>query len=81
MRAAPFPAHEQAAEAVVPSVRSFDDPSSSFAPHFANERLLASASDVRSNSAETNGRCYVRIVVVLVETQVLGTSRPTWAED
>lgn len=75
MSAASFPAHEQPPEAVVPRVRTLDDPASRLAAYLADERLFAAPSDVRSNSAQANRGRYVRVVVAFVETQVLGAPR------
>jgi hypothetical protein len=73
--AASLPAYEQATEAVVPRVGAFDDPAPRLTAYFADEWLLAAPSDVRSDPSKANRRCDVRIVVALVETQVLGTPR------
>lgn len=72
---AAFPAHEEATEAVVPRVGSLDDPPPRFAAHDAEERLLAPASDVRTDAAKADGRSHMRVVVALVEAEVLGA---TW---
>ena len=79
VRPAPLPAYEQTTESVVPRVRALDDPTPRLAAHFADEGLLATPPDVRSNSAEANGGSYVRVVVALVEAQVFGASRAAWA--
>lgn len=71
-----LPAYEQASEAVVPRVRSLDDPASCLSAYLADQWLFAAASDVWSNSAKANRRRDVRIVVAFVETKVRGTSRP-----
>jgi hypothetical protein len=79
VRATSLPAYEQATEAVVPRVGALDDPASRLATYFANEWLLAAPSDVRSNSAKANRRGDVRVVVALVEAQVLGAPRASGA--
>jgi hypothetical protein len=75
VRAAALPAHEQATETVVPRVGAFHDPAPRLSSHLADQRLLATPSDVRSNSAETNRGRYVRVVVALVEAQVFWATR------
>ncbi len=76
MCATSLPAYEQASEAVVPRVRSFDDPAPRLATDFAEQGLLTAPSDVWSNSAKANRRLDVLIVVAFVEAKVRGTSRP-----
>ncbi len=75
MRTNALPADEQTSEAVVPGVRSLDDPTSSLAPHDTDERLLAASSNVRADAAEADRWSDVRVVVALVDAQVLGTTR------
>lgn len=81
MRAATFPPHEQAAEAVVPGVGSFDHPPSRLAAHAPDERLLSAATDVRPDTTEPNRGGDVRVVVALVETHVFGATRTTRTAD
>lgn len=76
-----FPPHEQATEAVVPRVGSFDDPPSRLAADAPDERLLATATDVRADTAKPNRRRDVRVVVALVETEVFWTTRATGTAD
>jgi len=71
----PLPAHEQAAEAVVPGVGALHDPAARLPLNAPEERLLPPASDVRSDPAGSDGRFGVRVVVSLVEAEVLGA---TW---
>ena len=79
MGAVPFPSHEQTAEAVVPGVGALHDPATWLAADFADERWLAASSDVRSDPTQAKGGRDVRVVVALVEAQVLGSPRSTWA--
>jgi hypothetical protein len=75
--AASFPAHEQAAESIVPGVGPFDDPASRLPADLSDQRLLAAAPNMRTDTAQANGRRHVRVVVALVETEVLRTTRAT----
>lgn len=79
MCAASLPAHEETAESVVPGVRSLHDPPPRLAAHHADQRLLAASSNMRADAAQTDGRGYVRVVVALVETEMLGTPRTSGA--
>ena len=71
-----FPAHKQAAEAVVPGVGALHDPPARLALNAAQQRLLPAASDVRDDPAGSHGRLGVRVVVALVQAEVLGAA---WA--
>jgi hypothetical protein len=75
VRAAPLPSHEQAAEAVVPRVGAFDDPTPRLAADLADQRLFAAPSNMCSDSAYANRGGDVRVVVALVEAKVLRASR------
>ena len=75
VRGLALPAHEQAPVAVVPTVRALDDPSPWFVVNTSKQRLLAASTDVRCDSAQSNGSFGVDVVVSLVEAQVLGTTR------
>lgn len=75
MSANPLPADEQTAEPVVPGVRSLDDPAPWLALDAAEQRLLATAPDVRCDPTRANGRLGVFVVVPFVEAQVLGAAR------
>ena len=79
MSTVPLPSHEQAAKAVVPGVGALHDPATWLAAHFADEGRLAAASDMRSDPAQSKSGRDVRVVVALVEAQVLGSPRATWA--
>lgn len=72
-----FPANEQTSEAVVPCVRSLYDPSPRLAPSASDEGWLSAAADVRLDTAFTHGPFAVRVVIALVEADVVGTSRAT----
>lgn len=76
MGTASFPAHEEAAEAVVPRVRALDDPATRLAAHGAYQRRLTASTKVRTDSAQSERGQDVGIVVPLVETAVLGSA---WA--
>jgi hypothetical protein len=73
--AIPFPPHEQRAKAVVPRVRSLNDPTSRLATYPANEWRLPAATNVRSNSASAKCWSDVRVVIALVEADVFGATR------
>lgn len=77
MSASALPAHEQAAKAVVPRICSLDDPAPWLSAYDPKQGLLPASSDVRTNSAQPNRRRDVRVVVALVETEVLGAARAT----
>lgn len=79
MRTASLPAHEQTAESVVPGVRSLDDPTSRLAPHHSDQGLLPASSNMWTDAAQTDGGAHVRVVVALVETEVLRTPRTSGA--
>lgn len=77
MRAAPLPADEQAAETVVPRVGPLDHPAPRLAAYFADERLFTAPADVGANSPQANRWRDVRVVVALVEAEVVGAPRST----
>ena len=66
-----LPAHEQAAEAVVPGVGALHHPAARLALHAAEQRLLAAAPDVGCDPASPNGSLRIGVVVALVEAEVL----------
>ena len=72
----PLPAHEQAAETVVPRVGAFDHPPPRLAADFTDQRLFAASSNVRSDSAYANRGSDVPVVIALVQAKVL---RASWA--
>ena len=73
MCAASLPAHEETAETVVPGVRSLHDPPPRLAANHTDQGLLAASSNVRTDTPQADGGSDVRVVVALVETEVLGT--------
>lgn len=75
MSTSPFPPDEKTTESVVPGVRALDDPASRFAAYLAEERLLAPTSDVWSNPSKPHRGSNVRVVVSLVEAEMLGAPR------
>ena len=75
MSPAPFPAHEQATESVVPGVGALDDPAARLSAYLADERRLTASPNMRSNPAEPNRGHHVRVVVTLVEAKVLWAPR------
>jgi hypothetical protein len=79
VRAASLPTDKQAAKAIVPRVRALHDPAACLAAYLAEQRLLTTPSDVRTNSTQADRRRDVRVVVAFVETKVDRASRPTWA--
>lgn len=79
MRSAPLPADKQAAKTVVPRVGALHHPAARLATYLADQRLLATPPDVRTDSAQSDRWRDVRVVVPLIEAQVARTSRPTWA--
>lgn len=79
MRTASLPTDEQTAKAVVPRVGALHNPAPRLAAYFADKRLFTASADVGSNSAQTNRRRDVRVVVTLVEADVVGASRSTGA--
>lgn len=70
-----LPPNEQPPELIVPGVRSLNDPTARFSANAPNERLLTATTNVRLNLATTHGALDVRVVVTLVETQVLWPTR------
>jgi hypothetical protein len=60
----------------VPSVRALDDPAPRLSSNAPDERSLAPTTDVRRDAARSDGGLDIRVVVTLVEAQMLGTS---WA--
>jgi len=56
MRAGPFPANQQSAEAVVPGVGALDDPATRLTSYPAQQGLLPAAADVRRDPARSDGR-------------------------
>lgn len=79
MRAASLPAHEETAEAVVPGVRSLHDPTPRLAADHADQRLFTASSNMRTDAPQADCRSDVRVVVALVETDVLGAPRTSRA--
>jgi len=75
VRAGPFPANQQSAEAIVPGVGALDDPATRPTPYPAQQGLLAAAADVRRDPARSNGGLGVLEVIALVEAQVMGSAR------
>ncbi len=75
MRANPFPANEQTAEAVVPGVGALDHPAAGPALDAAEQGLLAAAPDVRRDPASPDGCLGVLVVVPFVEAEVLRAAR------
>jgi hypothetical protein len=67
-----LPADEKTAVSVVPAVGALDDPASRFSVNTAEQRLLASPTDVGNDSTPTYLLLAVGIVVAFVEAQVLG---------
>jgi len=78
---ATLPTHEQAAEAVVPGVGSLDDPSSRLAAHPPDERRFSASTNVGPDPPKSNCRRDVRVVVALVEAQMIGPTRATRPAD
>ena len=70
-----LPADQQAAVAVVPTVRTFDHPTPRLAMNTSNQRLLATPSDVGCDSSKSDGGLGVDVIVALVEAQMFGTPR------
>jgi hypothetical protein len=60
----------------VPGVRALDDPAPGLSSNASDERALASTTDVGRDAARSDGGLDIRVVVALVEAQMLGTS---WA--
>ena len=81
MSAAPFPAYEQTTEAVVPGVGSLDDPPPRLAAYPPDERLFSESANVRPDPPKSNCRRNVRVVVALVEAQMIGATRATRTAD
>ena len=71
-----FPADAKSAEVVVPAIRAFDDPATRATANAAEQRRLATTTDVRTDSPSTNFALGVGVVVALVETEVARTSYP-----
>lgn len=63
----------------MPSVRALNDPPPWRAAYLSDQRLLTAPSDVRLDPAYADCGHHVRIVVALVQTEMLRASRPTWA--
>src|SRR5688572_29713300 len=70
-----FPADQDAAESVVPTVGSFDDPATRFAAHTSDQRLLAATTDVRDNASTSNSSFAVGVVVAFVQAEVTRATR------
>lgn len=70
-----LPTDEQPAKTVVPTVGALDDPAPRPAAHAADERLLASSTDVRADPTTANGGFRVDVVVAFVQAQIVWTSR------
>ena len=81
MRTDALPSDEETSEAVVPGVGSLDDPASRLALHDPDERLLTASADVRTDAAQADRWSDVRVVVALVEAQMLGTTRSARAAE
>ena len=79
MSTSTLPAHEQATKSVVPRVCSLNDPAPGLSADDTKQRLLATSSDVRTDTAQSDRGSDVRVVVTLIKTQVLGASRATRA--
>ena len=79
MGTASLPAHEETTEPVVPGVRSLDDPPPRLTANHTDQRLLAASSNMWTDAAQADGGSDVRVVVALVETDVLGTPRTSGA--
>lgn len=77
MSTSALPAYEQATKAVVPRVGSLNDPAPRLSANDPEQGLLAATSDVRTDTPQPNRWRDVRVVVALVETQVLGAARAT----
>jgi hypothetical protein len=77
--ASTLPAYEQSTKAIVPRVGSLDDPSSGLSADNTKQGLLAASSDVGTDTAQSNRGRDVRVVVALVEAQVLGAAWATRA--
>ena len=78
----PLPPNQQSAEAVVPGVRALHHPATRLALDTAEQRLLATATDVRGDAASSDGRLSVVVVVPFVEAEVPWATRtPRRTED
>jgi len=69
---------EQCPKAIVPAVGSLDDPAARLSTHAADERLLASPSDVRDDASITDLAFGVRVVEALVQAEVHRPTGPAW---
>jgi hypothetical protein len=74
-----LPADEKTAISVVPAVGALDDPAPRFFVNTAEQRLLASPTDVGNDSTPTCLLLAVGIVVAFVEAQVFGAPWATRA--
>ena len=70
-----FPADQQAAESVVPTVRALDDPTTRFAAHASDEWLLSATTNVRDDASTSNSGFAVGVVVSLVQAQMARAKR------
>jgi hypothetical protein len=66
-----FLANAERAEVVVPAVRALDDPATRTTANVAQKRWLTAAPNMRTNAAATDVTLGVRVVVALVEAEVL----------
>lgn len=82
-----FPTTEQSSKATLPGVGSFDNqgPCSlsafAFAFAFAFAMLFATTSNVDGDAPHSQSDPDIGVVVALVETEVLGSTRPSRAID
>lgn len=70
-----FPANQDAAESVVPTVGSLDDPSTWLPPYASDHRLLSAPANVRDDASASNGLLAVGVVVSPVQAQMPRTGR------
>jgi hypothetical protein len=70
-----LPSNQKPAELIVPSVGSFNNPSARLPEDAAEECVLTTAANVRSNLTRANRPLDISVVVTLVEAQVLWSSR------
>lgn len=77
VRRGAFPANQDAAESVVPTVGSLDDPATWLAAHATDQGLLTATANVRDDASAANGSFAVGVVVTLVQAEV---ARAKWCE-
>jgi hypothetical protein len=81
VRSFALPANQEPAEAIVPRVCAFDDPTAWLTANASEQRRLATSANVRDDSTSTNFGFGIAIVVPLVHAEMFGSAHTTTAAE